>query len=109
MQSYTLRNPDGSFAAFGQSYERNGRGHLARLITNPALRRQGAGTRLIKLIIAALETQHTYDEYSLFVYRDNIPAYECYLSLGFAVTDYPEDGVMADRCYFLTRGRRSNS
>ena len=30
MESYVLRNPDGQRAAFGQSYERTGRGHLAR-------------------------------------------------------------------------------
>ena len=106
MRSYALHNPAGLLAAFGQSYERNGRGHLARLIANPTLRRQGAGTRLIEMIIATLETQYDYDEYSLFVYRDNIPAYQCYLSLGFAVTDYPDDGAMVDRCYFLTRKRR---
>ena len=109
MRSYALRNPAGSFAAFGQTYERNGRGHLARLIANPTLRRQGAATRLIEMIIATLEMQYDYDEYSLFVYRDNIPAYQCYLSLGFAVTDYPEDGTMADKCHILTRKRRRSS
>jgi ribosomal protein S18 acetylase RimI-like enzyme len=67
------------------------------------MRRQGAGKRLIQLIIASLETQHDYAEYSLFVYRHNTPAYHCYLSLGFAVTDYPADAAMADKCYFLTR------
>jgi ribosomal protein S18 acetylase RimI-like enzyme len=109
MRSFALHNPAGMFAAFGQTYERNDRGHLARLIANPTLRRQGAGTRLVEMIIATLETQYDYDEYSLFVYRDNLPAYQYYLSLGFAVTDYPDDGVMADRCYFLTRKRRRSS
>lgn len=105
VESYVLDSPDGRRAAFGQSYERMGRGHLARLIVNPVLRRQGAGKRLVKMIIASLDERHAYDEYSLFVYRDNIPAYRCYRSLGFAVTDYPEDAAMADRCYFLTRSK----
>ena len=105
MESYTLRNPDGLQAAFGQTYERTGRGHLARLIVNPLLRRQGAGKRLIEMIITSLEERYDYDEYSLFVYRHNIPAYHCYLSLGFAVSDYPEDALMADKCFFLTRGK----
>ena len=74
MESYVLNSPDGRRAAFGQSYERTGRGHLARLVVNPAMRRQGAGKRLIQLIIASLETQHDYAEYSLFVYRHNTPA-----------------------------------
>lgn len=103
MDTYALRDPDGQLAAFGQSYDRDGRGHLARLIANPQMRRRGAGSLLIELIIAALEERHAFDEYSLFVYRDNTPAFKCYLSLGFTVTDYPEDAVMADRCYFLTR------
>ena len=103
MDAYVLKSPDGRRAAFGQSYERTGRGHLARLVVNPAMRRQGAGKRLIQLIIAALEKQADYDEFSLFVYRHNTPAYHCYLSLGFVVTDYPEDAAMADKCYFLTR------
>ena len=103
MQTYALRDPAGRLAAFGQSYDRYGRGHLARLIANPDMRRRGAGSRLIELIIASLEAHEAFDEYSLFVYRHNIPAYECYLSSGFAVTDYPEDAPMADKCYFLTR------
>jgi hypothetical protein len=80
MDSFSLRNANGELAAFGQAYERDGRGHLARLISNP-----------------------DYEEYSLFVYRDNIPAYQCYLSLGFVVQNYPEGAPMPDKCYFLTR------
>ena len=102
-ESYGLRDPGGRLAAFGQTCERYGRGHLLRLVVNPALRRQGAGKRLIRMLIASLEERCDFDEYSLFVYRDNIPAYHCYLSLGFAVTDYPEDGLLADKCYFLTK------
>jgi len=103
MTSYVLRNSAGELAAFGQSYDRQGRGHLARLVSNPALRRQGAGRQLIRMIIAALEIAGDYDEYSLFVYRHNTPAYQCYLSLGFVVVDYPDDAAMPDKCFFLTR------
>ncbi len=103
MQSWVLRNESGQLAAFGQAYERHGRGHLARLVSNPELRRQGAGGMLIEMIIALLEDTQAYDEYSLFVFRDNTPAYQCYLSLGFVVQDYPEDAPMPEKCYFLTR------
>ena len=103
MASWVLRTPDGTFAAFGQSYERNGRGHLARLVANPAMRGQGAGKRLIQRIIDALSASHDYEEYSLFVYRHNEPAYRCYRSLGFGVVDYPEDAAMPDKCFFLTK------
>ncbi len=101
--SWALREPDGALAAFGQSYEREGRGHLARLVVNPDMRGRGAGKRLIQLMIAALEVSRGYDEYSLFVYRHNEPAYRCYRSLGFGVVDYPEDAAMPDKCFFLTR------
>jgi ribosomal protein S18 acetylase RimI-like enzyme len=103
MDSYALRDRAGRLAAFGQSYERAGRGHLARLIASPTRRRRGAGRQLIRMIIASLDERHAYEEYSLFVYRDNVPAYRCYRDLGFAVTDYPPDAKMADKCYFLLR------
>lgn len=106
LDSYSLRNAAGELAAFGQSYERAGRGHLARIVSNPALRRRGAGRQLIRMIMAALEGRHDYDEYSLFVYRDNVAAYQCYLSSGFVVRDYPADAPMPDKCFFLTKQRR---
>ena len=103
MDSFSLQKAGGELAAFGQAYERDGRGHLARLVSNPAMRRQGAGRQLIERIIASLEETCEYDEYSLFVYRHNTPAYQCYLSLGFVVRSYPEDAPMPDKCCFLTR------
>ena len=106
MASWALRGPAGDFAAFGQSYERTGRGHLARLVVNPAMRGRGVGKRLIQHIIGALEASQDYDEYSLFVYRHNEPAYRCYRSLGFSVVDYPEDAAMPDRCFFLTKKKQ---
>ena len=105
-----MSGPDGVPAALGQSYERSGRGHLARLVVNPAMRGVGVGKRLIQRMIRALEASHGYDEYSLFVYRHNEPAYRCYRSLDFGVVDYPEDAAMPDKCFFLikktTRRRR---
>ena len=103
MESYLLRDARGEPAAFGQSYMREGRGHLARLVSNPAMRRQGAGRQLIRMIMVALAENDSFDEYSLFVYRDNAAAYQCYLSLGFNVVAYPEDAPMPDKCYFLTK------
>lgn len=106
MDNYSLFGASGTLSAFGQSYERDGRGHLARLVSNPAMRRHGAGRQLIRMILASLEQRCDYDEYSLFVYRDNVPAFQCYLSLGFVVQDYPDDAPMPDKCYFLTKRRR---
>ena len=106
MDSYSLRDKESRLAAFGQSYEREGRGHLARLVSNPDTRRRGAGRQLIRMIIASLEERRDYDEYSLFVYRQNEPAYQCYVSLGFVVQEYPDDAPMPEKCYFLIRKRR---
>jgi hypothetical protein len=74
---YPFTDASGQLAAFGQSYERTGRGHLARLISNPKMRRQG------------------------------VPAYECYRSLGFEVGAYPPDAKMPDKCYFLIKNAPS--
>ena len=109
MDSYCLFNARGHIAAFGQSYDRHGRGHLARLVSNPSLRRMGAAKQLIEMIIASLAMRHNYDEYSLFVYRHNVPAYRLYLSLGFVVRDYPDDAPLPDECYFLTRRKEGES
>ena len=106
MESFSLRNREGRLAAFGQAYERYGRGHLARLVSNPEYRGRGAGKQLVNMIVAALDERHAYEEYSLFVYRDNAPAFQCYLATGFVVTDYPADAPLRDECYFLTKKRR---
>ena len=103
MRSYSLSDPRGKMAAFGQIYNRHDRGHLARLISNPAMRRQGSGRRLIRMLMRVAGEHLGFDECSLFVYRHNVPAYQCYLALGFAVQPYPDDARMADKCYFLTR------
>ncbi|MDH3821716.1 MAG: GNAT family N-acetyltransferase, partial [Gammaproteobacteria bacterium] len=63
VESFSLRNAEGQLAAFGQAYERDGRGHLARLVSNPRMRRQGAGRQLIERIIMSLEEARDYDEY----------------------------------------------
>jgi ribosomal protein S18 acetylase RimI-like enzyme len=103
MESYSLFDPQGSFAAFGQLYLRKGRVHLARLVAEPTMRGRGVGKRLIKMLMAVGRALYESNEYSLFVFRDNVPALECYKSLGFVIGDYPEDMPHADVCYFLTR------
>jgi len=103
MASFCLWSPDGRLEAFGQWYERDGRGHLARLIVHPGMRRSGAGRRLIESLLEHIASVRDYDEYSLFVYRHNEPAFNCYRRLGFEIRDYPADAPMGDRCFFLTK------
>lgn len=103
MASFSLRDPAGAFAAFGQIYERTGCINLARLVANPAMRGQGVGRRLIEVLMTVGQSMFACPRFSLFVYRDNTPAYECYKSMGFVVTKYPGDVVLAEVCDYLTR------
>ena len=103
MASFCLCDQSGRVVAFGQLYERDGRIHLARLVVIPDMRGHGLGRRLIEMLMKAGQAMFPGDEYSLFVFRENTPAYECYKSLGFEVADYPSDMLHADVCYYLTR------
>lgn len=103
MASFRLDTPGGEFAAFGQLYRRYNRINLARLVVHPEMRGQGVGKRLVSLLLEVGPQLVESDEFSLFVYRDNLPALECYKAMGFAICDYPEGASMADECYYLTR------
>jgi hypothetical protein len=48
VESFSLRNAEGQLAAFGQAYERDGRGHLARLVSNPRRSKRHATTTSIR-------------------------------------------------------------
>lgn len=101
--TYRLQDEQGTFAAFGQMAERYGRSHFARLIANPSMRGQGVGKQLMLHLMNEARCEHSNDEFGLFVYRHNEPALRCYQSVGFEITDYPDDAPMADECYYLIR------
>ena len=103
MATFSLFDPSAHLVAFGQLYDRDGRIHLARLVVSPAMRRQGAGRRLIDMLMTVGLKSFSGNEYSLFVFCDNTPAYECYKSMGFVVEEYPREMPHADVCYYLTR------
>lgn len=103
MASFSLRDPDDAMVAFGQVYERFARINLARLVTKPPLRGSGVGKRLVGMLMTAGRSRFACPEYALFVFRENLPAYKCYESLGFTIADYPEGAPLADECYYLTR------
>jgi ribosomal protein S18 acetylase RimI-like enzyme len=103
MATFCLRDSASEHVGFGQLYDRDGRIHLARLVVRPDMRGRGVGRRLIEMLMEAGLAIFPGNEYSLFVFRENIPAYECYRSLGFEVGAYPSDMPHADVCYYLTR------
>ena len=109
MATFRLNAPDGGFAAFGQLYKRYGRINFARLVVHPKLRGRGVGKRLVRLLMAVGPKLLPCDEFSLFVFRDNMPALGCYQSMGFEIRDYPEGAPLPDQCYYLTRPVDNNS
>ena len=82
---------------------RYGRSHLARLVANPSMRGQGVGRKLLEMMISVAGKEQDVEEMALFVYKDNEPAYRCYLALGFEVKDYPEGASLRDVCFYMTR------
>ena len=103
MASFSLRNPDDEFAAFGQIYERVGCINLARLVANPDMRGHGVGKRLVGMLMIVGRGLFSCPKFSLFVYRDNTPAYQCYTSMGFVRSDYPDKMPLGEDCDYLTR------
>lgn len=69
--------------AFGQLLEKDrDSGHLARLIVNPACRRQGQGSKLVRELLARAR-RRGYRVVTLNVDRDNAAAQALYAHLGF--------------------------
>ena len=103
MATFALHNPGKVFCAFGQMYARDERINLARLVAHPRMRGQGIGNRLMQMLMMVGPSLFTLGEFSLYVYRDNTSALNCYRSRGFEIQDYPANQPWADVCYFLTR------
>jgi ribosomal protein S18 acetylase RimI-like enzyme len=101
--SYSLRNPDGELAAFGQLGSRFERSHLARLVTHPDMRGQGVGRKLLERMIIVAQSESELKEVALFVYKHNEPACRCYRSMGFEIQDYPDGAPLRDECYYMAR------
>lgn len=88
--SYCLLDAGQQLLAFGQHYRRLGHHHLSRLVVNPAFRGQGMAKILIKKLLAQAFSEQPAKGASLFVFTDNLVAHQCYRSLGFVETQYPE-------------------
>lgn len=103
MATFALREPSGEMVGFGQLYDRIGRINLARLIVRSDQRGKGLGKTLIAKLLDAGPRLLPLQEFSLFVYRYNTPALECYKSMGFEINDYPENHALAGEALYLTR------
>lgn len=89
-KSFGLLNDEQELVSFGQYYRRLEHHHLARLAVNPKYRGQGLAKILMTNILQQAFLQQSAKGASLFVVKDNIVAYQCYQSLGFIETEYPE-------------------
>ncbi len=103
MATYALKSPDNALAGFGQLYNRFDKINMARLVVAPDIRGQGAGKRLISLLMEVGRETFELEEFSLFVFRHNTPALECYRAMGFEIREYPQGAPLAELCYYLTR------
>jgi ribosomal protein S18 acetylase RimI-like enzyme len=90
IKSFCLFDDENTLVAFGQYYSRLAHHHLGRLTVNPKYRGQGLSKILITSTLKRAFSVQPAKGASLFVFKDNIVAYQCYQSLGFVETDYPE-------------------
>jgi ribosomal protein S18 acetylase RimI-like enzyme len=103
IKSFCLLNDKQQLVAFGQYYRRLEHHHLCRLAVNPKYRGQGFSKILITEILEQAFIAKPAKGASLFVFKDNIVAYNCYQSLGFIETDYPEEPFPGDmqNCVYM--------
>ncbi|REJ85731.1 MAG: GNAT family N-acetyltransferase [Acidobacteria bacterium] len=87
----------GRTLAFGQSYGRGGRLHLARLAVAPDRRGAGVGGELIRRLIRLGGAGDRSLETSLFVLAENSAAIRCYEREGFRRTSMPAGEGWLDR------------
>jgi ribosomal protein S18 acetylase RimI-like enzyme len=108
IQSITARKEDGRLLGFGQYYPKLGRCHLARLVINPDFRGQGEGERFVSALMDLGSAELDFDEFSLYVMTENLPAYYCYRHLGFELAPYPDGDAKLENCVFMIARRGSD-
>ena len=99
--SYALVEKSGDLLGFAQVFNKFGCKHLGRIVVSPKMRGRKMG---YKLMAALLDSAGTNDvSFSLFVYKDNIPAKNLYESIGFKVRAYPEGRPEIKDCIFMVK------
>ncbi len=99
--SYALVEKNGDLLGFAQVFNKFGCKHLGRIVVSPKMRGRKLG---YKLMAALLDSAGTSDvSFSLFVYKDNIPAKNLYESIGFEVRASPERRPEIKDCIFMVK------
>lgn len=75
--------------------------HFGRIIVSPAMRGMGLGRRLLKQLIQLVLSKYETERITLNVYRDNLPAYNLYKSLGFVAVSEDEVQNSYGMCLWL--------
>jgi [ribosomal protein S18]-alanine N-acetyltransferase len=94
--AFSLVDPAGVVVGFGQTFLREpGSVHLGRIIVSPARRGQGLGRILCQELIQSGSIHCRPARFTLNVYKDNMPAFTLYTSLGFSVlSEDPEQNMV---------------
>ena len=103
MPTFVLLDSTGAMVAFGQTYEKNERGHLARLIVSPEQRGNGYGQALVEQLSEKAREMFSCSEFSLYVMRGNDVATHCYLKAGFEEAPCPSGDIHFPSQIFMIR------
>ena len=103
MPTFVLLDAAGAMVGFGQTYEKEGRGHLARLIVSPGQRGKGYGTAIVEQLSEKARELFSCSEFSLYVMQGNDVATRCYSKAGFEEAPCPNGDVHFPSQVFMTK------
>jgi ribosomal protein S18 acetylase RimI-like enzyme len=101
--TFVLLDAAGAMIGFGQTYEKEGRGHLARLVVSEGQRRKGYGRVLVEQLCKKARDLYSCSEHSLYVLRTNDVAIRCYSKAGFEEAPYPGGDIHYPTQIFMIR------
>jgi ribosomal protein S18 acetylase RimI-like enzyme len=88
-QGFSLLQADGQMLGFGQLCDRFDKIHLARLLIFKEFRGKGYAKNLICALLKNGQRYWPRRDASLYVYRTNHTAMQCYSGLGFKISPQP--------------------
>ncbi|MDD9302695.1 MAG: GNAT family N-acetyltransferase [Desulfobacter sp.] len=99
--SYALVDKGDDLLGFAQSFNKFGCKHLGRIVVSPKMRGKKLGYKLMEALLDSAGTKGV--NFSLFVYKENIPAKKLYQSIGFEVRANPEGQPEIKDCMFMVK------